>query len=226
MSRVSRNSANTKGGARGIETEDLRDLEVLNAVAADRHITQRGLAAKLGIAVGLTNLYIKRLARKGYIKCVNIDSNRLLYLITPRGVAEKTRLTYEYMSYSLSVYREVRTHLRVRLRELATSANHIAIYWRGEAAELAYLSLREAGIEPAAVFDVETGGHFLGMTVVRIHDHERVSYDLMIVASFEPSKDIVDGLIEAGVPPHKLVTLRPHRMRRKWRARAPADASV
>src|ERR1700680_514131 len=88
-----------------------RELTVLDAITQDQHITQRCLAAKLGIALGLTNTYLKRLIRKGYIKCTNLRSNRLLYLITPQGVAEKSRLTYEFMDYSLHLYREVREPL-------------------------------------------------------------------------------------------------------------------
>src|SRR5437016_12997620 len=90
-----------------MNVEARRELTVLEAVAGNRHITQRSLAAKLGIALGLTNIYLKRLIRKGYIKCINVQSNRLLYLITPQGITEKTRLTYEFMDYSLQLYRQV-----------------------------------------------------------------------------------------------------------------------
>src|SRR5947199_10692339 len=98
-----------------MDLEDRRNLLALEAIAEDDRITQRTLAGKLGIALGLTNLYLKRLVRKGYIKCVNVQSNRLQYLLTPKGIAEKTRLTYEFMQYSLVLYGQVRQHLRVVL---------------------------------------------------------------------------------------------------------------
>src|SRR5471032_379163 len=94
-----------------MDVEARRELTVLEAVERDQHITQRNLAATLGIALGLTNIYLKRLINKGYIKCINVQSNRLLYLITPQGIAEKSRLTYEFIDYSLHLYREVRLHL-------------------------------------------------------------------------------------------------------------------
>src|SRR6266567_8979283 len=94
-----------------MDIEAHRDLKLLEAVEADSRVTQRSLATRLGIALGLTNVYLRRLARKGYIKCVNVQSNRISYLITPRGIAEKARLTYEFMDYSLHLYREVRRHL-------------------------------------------------------------------------------------------------------------------
>jgi hypothetical protein len=200
--------------------EHLRDLEVLEAVAQNELITQRNLSAKLGIALGLTNLYVRRLARKGLIKCVNVQSNRLRYLITPRGIAEKSRLTFEYLEYSLFLYRQVRGHLRNTLLPLAHSGKRVAIYGAGDAAELAYLSLREAGLEPAAVFDGTGDGQFVGAPVKDIREQASVEYDLMIVATLGPPGDAIAELTAAGVVPEKLITLRPAEKRRQTRAAA------
>jgi predicted transcriptional regulator len=191
-----------------MDIENRRDLKLLEAVEEDSRVTQRGLATKLGIALGLTNIYLKRLVRKGYIKCVNVQSNRITYLITPRGIAEKARLTYEFMDYSLHLYGEVRQHLRGVLQECAAANRRVAIYGRGEAAELAYLSLKECGLEPVAVFDVDGGDDFLGMPVRPLSDHEQVTYDLIIVATLESSGQQVAALIKDGVPPEKLFPLR------------------
>ena len=191
-----------------MDIEDRRDLKLLEAVEQNSRVTQRGLATKLGIALGLTNIYLKRLVRKGYIKCVNVQSNRITYLITPRGIAEKARLTYEFMDYSLHLYGEVRQHLRGVLQECAAADRRVAIYGRGEAAELAYLSLKECGLEPVAVFDVDGGDDFLGMPVRPLRDHGQVTYDLIIVATLESSGQQVAALIKDGVPPEKLFPLR------------------
>jgi len=186
-----------------------RDLRLLEAVEEDSRVTQRGLAMKLGIALGLTNLYLKRLVRKGYIKCVNVQSNRLSYLITPRGIAEKARLTYEFIDYSLHLYGEVRQHLRAMLRECAASGCRVAIYGRGEAAEIAYLSLKEFRLEPIAIFDEEGGGgDFLGMPVRPIAEHDQVPYDVIVVATLDGSGHQWANLINDGIPAAKLFPLR------------------
>ena len=203
-------------GRPDMDIEAHRDLKLLEAVEQDSRITQRSLASKLGIALGLTNIYLRRLVRKGYIKCVNVQSNRITYLITPRGIAEKARLTYEFMDYSLHLYGEVRQHLREALQECASADRRVAIYGRGEAAELAYLSLREFGLEPVAVFDEDHGAGdstnqgpvFLGMRVRSIAEHDQVAYDLMIVATLERSGNQLAVLNECGVPKEKLVPLR------------------
>src|SRR5438105_8787504 len=167
-----------------MEVADQRNLRALEAIAANAHITQRNLANKLGIALGLTNIYLKRLVRKGYVKCVNVQSKRLRYLLTPKGIAEKTRLTYEFMEYSLFLYGQVRQQLRSVLeRCVRENRRLVAVYGTGEAAELAYLSIAELGLELVAVFDANSTGRFLGRPVQAIADHRAVAFDLLIVAT-------------------------------------------
>jgi DNA-binding MarR family transcriptional regulator len=183
---------------------------VLEAIGKNDRTTQRSLASHLGIALGLTNLYLKRLARKGYIKCVNIQSNRVRYLITPKGIAEKTRLTYEFMDYSLQVYRQGRSHLRAILSPYAADASaRIAIYGTGEAAELAYLCLRELGLEPVLVIDEVDGSRFFGIPVVGVVDHASDAYDHVIVGAMEGIEAKIKRLIDCGVAPSKVLALRP-----------------
>jgi len=193
-----------------MDVESRRELTVLDAVARDQHITQRNLAAKLGIALGLTNIYLKRLIRKGYIKCINVQSNRLLYLITPQGIAEKSRLTYEFMDYSLHLYREVRQHLSEVIRPCKDDGpQRIAVFGTGEAAELAYLSLREQGLEPVAIFAEEAGGTFLGMPIRGLAECATVAFDRLIVATLDKPDPLVTRLVAAGIPSGKLLTLKP-----------------
>jgi DNA-binding Lrp family transcriptional regulator len=191
-----------------MDIEAHRDLRLLEAVEADSRVTQRTLATKLGIALGLTNIYLKRLVRKGFIKCVNVQPNRISYLITPRGIAEKARLMYEFMDYSLQLYGEVRQHLRAVLQDCAAADRRVAIYGRGEAAELAYLSLKEFGLDPVAIFDGEGGRTFLGLPVRPVSEHRDVLFDLLIVATLDRSTQQVASLIRDGIPADKLFPLR------------------
>src|SRR5687768_6601823 len=155
-----------------MELESRRDLQLLEALEQESTITQRTLSSRLGIALGLTNLYLKRLIRKGYVKCVTVSPNRLVYALTPKGVARKGRLTYEFMKYSLDFYRDARQHLR---RSLAAAANNgqkrVAIFGTGDAAELVFLLLRDMGLELTAVFAADGDGRFLGLPVRAIGDH-------------------------------------------------------
>jgi hypothetical protein len=171
----------------------------------------------LGVALGLTNLYVKRLATKGYIKIIEFPRKpaarkRLRYLLTAKGLSEKARLTAEFMGRSLAVYRQARESLREVLGHLTEHGlKRVALYGTGEAAEIAYLTLREFGIEPVGVFDREAGGTFLGMVVRDFRELSTEEVDRIIVATFDRPKVHVPALTAAGVPADRLVFLHPAR---------------
>jgi len=79
-------------------------LGMLNAVEENSVLTQRSLARELGIALGLANAYLKRCVTKGYIKVTHVPAKRYAYYLTPKGFAEKSRLTARYLAIS-SVWR-------------------------------------------------------------------------------------------------------------------------
>src|SRR5260370_4335481 len=197
-----------------MERHQERDLEILTAIGEGQPLTQRALAQRLGVALGLTNLYLKRLAGKGLIKILEFPRKpsarkRLRYVVTPKGLLEKSRLTYEYMSYSLGIYRRTRATLREALGHLdGRGLKRVAFYRTGEAAELAYVTLKEFGLEPVAVFDREEGGVFLGLPVRPVAEAADSELDAIVVATFErPESDIAE-LTRLGLPREKLLTLR------------------
>jgi DNA-binding MarR family transcriptional regulator len=192
-----------------MDVESRRDLQLLEALEQEATITQRTLSGRLGIALGLTNLYLKRLVRKGYVKCVTVSPNRLVYSLTPKGMARKARLTYEFMKYSLDFYRDARQHLRRNLASAVAHQERIAIYGTGDAAELVYLLLRDMGLQLVAVFGAEGDGQFLGLPVRPIADHGTVAFDVLVVAQLERPAGTAKLLRQAGVPDAKVVTLRP-----------------
>jgi len=200
--------------SRAMEKSRERDLEILTAVGEGRPLTQRALAERLGVALGLTNLYLKRLARKGLIKIIEFPSKpaarkRLRYVLTPKGLLEKTRLTYDYMAYSLDIYRRTRATLREALGHLdGHGLKRIALYRTGEAAELAYVTLKEFGLEPVAVFDQDEGGFFLGLPVRPIAEATDEALDAIIIATFERPEPHIAELMRLGSPREKLLTLR------------------
>jgi DNA-binding MarR family transcriptional regulator len=174
-----------------------RDLEILTAIEEGHPLTQRALAQRLGVALGLANLYVKRLVTKGYVKVREFPSKpaarkRFRYVLTPRGVAEKSRLTL----------REAMAGLHER------GMKRIALLGVGEAAELAYLTLREFGLEPVGVFADEAGGQFLGTTVRALAELAGEDVDGVIVATFDRPERRVAELGALGIAPEKCLTLR------------------
>lgn len=191
-----------------------RDLRILTAIGEGAPLTQRALAQRVGVALGLANLYLKRLGRKGLIKIVEFPtkpaaSKRLRYLLTPKGLAAKTRLTYEYVGRSVELYRLARETLRQALADLPRNGGGVALYGNGEAAELAYLTLKELGLEPVGVFAREPRGVFLGMPVRDARELAGLPVDRIIVATFDKPKLHVPDLLALGIAADRLVTLDP-----------------
>ena len=104
---------------RSTDDKSFKTLEILEELSSNGHVTQRELSRKVGIALGLANFYIKRLVQKGYVEVVYLERNRLGYLITPKGITEKSRLTYHYIQRSYQYVRKIRISIRERLLELS-----------------------------------------------------------------------------------------------------------
>ncbi len=128
-------------------------LGVLDAVHADSAVTQRRLAGDLGIALGLTNAYLRRCVRKGLVKVSQAPPNRYLYYLTPKGFAEKSRLTGEYLSDSFSFFRRARNQCANLLHAAgARGWRRIVLYGASELAEIASLC-EEPNVTIVAVVD-------------------------------------------------------------------------
>jgi DNA-binding MarR family transcriptional regulator len=129
-------------------------LGMLSAVERDSHVTQRHLARELGIALGLANAYLKRCAKKGFIKIRQVPLNRYAYYVTPRGFAEKSRLTAEYLTVSFDFFRRARLDAVTLLATAHARGWNRAVLWgAGELAEVMVLSAAEAEVEIVCIVD-------------------------------------------------------------------------
>lgn len=99
-------------------SETARDLVLLEQIERDPDVTQAGLAAQMGVAVGTVNWHLKRLVAKGYVKVKRAQRRKLRYIITPEGVTLRARLTVEYVERNLRLYRETRRRVGQLLDEV------------------------------------------------------------------------------------------------------------
>jgi DNA-binding MarR family transcriptional regulator len=197
-----------------------RTLELLEEISNDQRVTQRSLSSQLGISLGIANLYLKRLAKKGYIKMTTVPGQRLLrYMLTPQGLSEKSRLTYEFAAYSYRFLRSARSHMCSEFERLKQAGlRRVVLCGTGELAELAYLAMAESGLELAGVVAAPVvspaGGrierkeprhHFLGRQVLPFAALGGLQFDGVVAFSEEE---------RAAVAPHvpggkELVVLTP-----------------
>jgi DNA-binding MarR family transcriptional regulator len=192
-----------------MEKDHFRTLQLLIEIESDVKVTQRSLSKKLGIALGLTNAYLKRLINKGFVKIHRASANDIRYVLTPSGLMEKTRLTYEYLQYSLTFYRDVRSEVQRCFKSLEQKRiKYLAFYGAGEVAEIAYICLHGMSLEIVGVIDDhKAGGSFFGHPIQERSFLGDLEFDAIFLASFEHASQMRKNLLEMGIPKEKIVQL-------------------
>ena len=95
---------------------DTDHLNVLRKVEKQPRSSQRELAEELGFSLGKLNYCLKALKGKELIKIHNFHQNpnkiNYLYVLTPKGIAEKTKLTLNFMKRKMKEYDELKSELK------------------------------------------------------------------------------------------------------------------
>ena len=139
------------------EKEEKLTLELLNAIDQRSDLSQRNLAKQMGIALGLTNSYLKRCAHKGLLKISEAPANRYLYYLTPKGFAEKARLTGHYLADSLTFYRRAGESCTEIFDFCKKNGNErILLCGVSELAEIAIIRAMDAGIVITGIYDPDS----------------------------------------------------------------------
>ena len=90
-------------------------LRVLRALEANPELSQRQLAAELGVSLGGVNYALKALVERGFVKADNFRKSgskaAYLYVLTPKGIAEKSSLTAAFLGRKLEEYEVLRREI-------------------------------------------------------------------------------------------------------------------
>lgn len=197
------------------EKHDFQDtyksLLLLDEISKGEQISQRDLSKKLNIALGLVNSYIKNLVSKGYITIKAIPARRYAYYLTPKGFAEKTRLTYHHLQNFTNLYRVARKDFKELFAKLAREGVKSVVFaGADEAAEIAYLSLQEFEIKFVGIVDDEVvGKKFFHYKIKYLSEVKKIQADCIIVSTFLKRDKIYKKLIEIAIPPEKIRTIFP-----------------
>ena len=96
--------------------EDNDHFDVLRKIKSKPNSTQRELALELGFSLGKINYCLKALKSKGFVKIRNFKKNpnkiSYVYILTPRGIAQKTQLTLNFMKRKMKEYDELKQELK------------------------------------------------------------------------------------------------------------------
>ena len=193
-----------------MDPKDIRTLKILERVNDKKFTSQRDLAGELNISLGLVNSFIKRLVRKGYVKIATIPQKRIKYILTPRGAAEKTRLTYEYIQHSYSFYKEVRQKLRDLFDEMEKQGvTAIVFYGAGDLAEIAYVSLQQTPINLVAIVDDEkVGTRFMKKIVTHPASLNGIAFDRILVTTINSRDAVLQKIALRGIASELVIEIK------------------
>jgi DNA-binding MarR family transcriptional regulator len=172
-------------------------LGLLESVERNSAQSQRRLAAELGIAVGLVNIYLKRCVSKGLLKLAQAPARRYAYYLTPYGFAEKARLTLEYLSYSFDLFRQAKADCAsVLLAARTRGFDEVVLAGVSELAEIAASCALEAGIRITLI--VDDGSElktFAGRAVVRSFDQIEGATQAIVVTDLKTAQATYDAAV-------------------------------
>ena len=189
--------------------QDILTLQVLEEIEKNSSPSQRQIAGRLNISLGLANSFIKRLVQKGYVKITTIPKNRMRYFLTPQGAAEKTRLTYEFVRFSYRFYKDTRQKFKNLFSDFKDQGvTKIAFYGAGELAEIAYISLQEFEIALVAVFDDSRNGKFFYGRHIEDQDNlPNFDFEKILVTDNNNLNFNKTNLIIKGIPSDKIACI-------------------
>lgn len=139
-------------------SESMRDLQFLEELEKTPNLSQRELSNKFGIALGVTNACIKRMARRGWIRLRKVPPRRIGYYLTPKGFTEKTKLTMTFLSYNIHHYSRLKAMIGEKFIEMASQGvERVVFYGVSEEMEVAYVTLQGTDMELVAIVDDNEG---------------------------------------------------------------------
>jgi EPS-associated MarR family transcriptional regulator len=104
-------------------------LQLLKLLQAQPHLSQRELAAKMGVSLGKVNYCMRALMEKGLVKLENFrhaeSKRKYIYLLTPAGIAEKTAITSRFLKAKLEEYKRLKVEIELLQQETSESGDEV-----------------------------------------------------------------------------------------------------
>ncbi len=126
------------------------EYKVLNYLQKNEKISQRNISKRTGLSLGSVNILIKKMIHKGLVKVEKLNSRTMRYIITPKGMKEKTKLTYQFVRSSYRQIMNINTAVKVLLAEEANGkAEQVILYGPADEVEqILKTSLHNLDIKP------------------------------------------------------------------------------
>jgi DNA-binding MarR family transcriptional regulator len=178
-----------------------KHLDTLLELKDDPSLSQRSLAHKLNISLGLTNSILQNLIYRGLIKAKKMTGRKILYLITPKGMVQATNFIYDRVRETQHYYQYTKDLLTIHFTNLYDKgARKAVIYGTGQLAEITYLSLLDSPLKLYSIITVDPTlpkKKFLGHEILTLSDFiekyseqlsEKSQKELAIISTVNPGK--------------------------------------
>jgi DNA-binding MarR family transcriptional regulator len=133
---------------------EMRNLKILNELASNSVVSQRGLSRRFGFALGLTNACLKKMVQKGWISTEGIDGRRVRYALTLRGIEAKSELTRKSISSTLRQYSDLKEIIAKKFLEMKKRGIGTVVFFGvTDEMEVAYIALRQLDIGLAGIVE-------------------------------------------------------------------------
>lgn len=104
-----------------------KEYILLSEIEANNAVSQRELSQKAGLSLGSINILLKKMVKQGLIKMESIPANRVIYMLTPAGMAEKAFKTVRYIKVHYQVIEEIKDRINSSLQGLHQQFTTICI---------------------------------------------------------------------------------------------------
>lgn len=136
--------------------QEIRELNLLQELEKNPIVSQRELSHKFGIALGITNACLKRMARRGWIRITGLNHHKIGYYLTPKGFSEKAKLTLRLISWTVQHYSALKEIIGRRLLEIQSAGiERIVFYGVSDEMEVAYLTLQGVNLKLVGIVEDE-----------------------------------------------------------------------
>ncbi|MDN3515940.1 MAG: hypothetical protein NG747_16305 [Candidatus Brocadia sp.] len=126
---------------------------------------------QLGINVASINFALKKLTKRGLVKMLGVNPRRIRYILTAKGIAEKTQLAYKFFDRNFHFYKAVRKDVENKINSIPfQDRNSAAIYGVTDLMEMAYLVIQDKEIDLVAIVDDEKKIRTFGYQVIGIDE--------------------------------------------------------
>jgi len=169
-----------------IDKNELLEFKILKHVEESPKLNNRMAASKLGCSVKLAHALLGKMVDRGLLHVKKLHSRRWDYFLTPKGIAEKARLTYEFIDFSMNFYQEARKASSQVCRDIAESGlKTVAFLGAGDLAEIVYLGVKEWDLELVEVYNGDISGTFLGHSILPVSDLRNSQAGAVIVCLYD-----------------------------------------